>query len=368
MNTPQARAGYVLIVTLMIISICVIMTTALFHRIRVYTPFVTTALSRERAKAAAHSGLQIALSRLYLLGKKEEKEEKPVAAPQAGKPQAPPVRVNEQGQLFQKLYALLNQWNHVDLAEKTEGITGTIEYYITCEEGKTNLNVFYDFEKKKFAPIANKEQGMQKILQEWCAAFESVTGAKDVMGAMTTFLQKRSYAIAEVTQLCKIAPLGQFFKDRIFRSPAKKVKNESQPLLFLTDLFTVESKKSIDPWFFSPSMQTLLRFPVQDKSPEALLKMVGEVVAPKIEEWVQWDQQSWNRILAPLYQKNWENMDAFIKPLLKSSFGPRLFSVLSYGTVGTVTQGLYAIVELIPEKSKNEKYRFSVRIKKLYWV
>jgi hypothetical protein len=92
-----------------------------------------------------------------------------------------------------------------------------------------------------------------------------------------------------------------------------------------------------------------------------------------IKKWVEpfkpeakWDQD-WDKMLAPLYGKKFDALPKFIKLLLVTKFGPTVFSVLSYGKVGEVTQRFLAIIEK-GEPSDKKDGRATVTIKKLYWL
>lgn len=360
-----AGPGYIMLVTLMVIALCLIMATGTFYRMVVYTPFVSGVLARERAKMIALSGLQIALNQIYDAGKKPEKQTNKTADTKAPAPKS----LSDQMLFFKTIFSLLNRWQQVTLTEKTENIEGSIEYMISCEEGKINVNTVYDFKKKEFIDIEGSKGQMQRSIQELCAAIEQKTGTKDLFDNVRVFLNAQKHPITDVTQLCTIGSIALVFKDRIFSVPVSKQKEQTpQSLLFLTDLFTVEGKSGIDPWFLSESMRVVLNFASARARNDKELASVLEDVVPKIQAQAQWNTD-WKTVLAPLYQKEWEQVNAFMKPLFKTVFGSLYFSVVCYGTASSVTQGLYAIVELKKQtNNEDDRYQFDVRIKRLYWI
>ena len=61
------------------------------------------------------------------------------------------------------------------------------------------------------------------------------------------------------------------------------------------------------------------------------------------------------------------NVTEIIKLLLTTKFGPTVFSVLSYGKVGEVTQRFLAIIEK-GKPSQEQDGRAKVTLRKLYWL
>ena len=77
--------------------------------------------------------------------------------------------------------------------------------------------------------------------------------------------------------------------------------------------------------------------------------------------------QEWNKVLQPMYGIEYQRLLKGIDAVFETSFDPKLFSVVSYGVVGQVTQRAYAIVERIRKTVKNKTW-YDVRIKKFYWI
>jgi hypothetical protein len=77
---------------------------------------------------------------------------------------------------------------------------------------------------------------------------------------------------------------------------------------------------------------------------------------------VQW-QSEWDKLLKPLYGKEYNSIPKSLQPLLNSTFEANVFSVLSYATVGRVTTRLLAIVEC-PKSGQST----DITLKKVYWL
>ena len=76
----------------------------------------------------------------------------------------------------------------------------------------------------------------------------------------------------------------------------------------------------------------------------------------------QW-QTDWNKLLKPLYGKEFNSIPKSLQPFLSGTFEARVFSILSYATVGRVTQRLLAIVERPATGDSSD-----MTIKKVYWL
>jgi hypothetical protein len=127
----------------------------------------------------------------------------------------------------------------------------------------------------------------------------------------------------------------------------------------LTDLFTTVTQKNVlDPFTLSASLCRVVglsrtRDPKKIE-PQALYQLIQS-------EKINWEKM-WNPVMAALYGKEYSTLPLEIKPFFDTRFGPTLWSVVSYGRVGSVTSKVCAIIE----KTKNASEPFQV--KKLYWL
>ena len=76
MNIERAHNGFILITTLMILSLAMVLISFMINRSTVFFPLAQTVIDREKAKELALGGLQLASSQLAYADvvEKEEKE------------------------------------------------------------------------------------------------------------------------------------------------------------------------------------------------------------------------------------------------------------------------------------------------------
>ena len=75
----------------------------------------------------------------------------------------------------------------------------------------------------------------------------------------------------------------------------------------------------------------------------------------------------WDEILAPRYAKNFAAFDPTIQELFATAFEAKAFSVVSYCTVGKVTQRLYAVLEVTEPDNDLSPKSVIFKVTKLYW-
>ena len=71
-HSTTASSGYILVLTLIILSIIVIMVTQLFNKGRVHLYYAKTMIEREQAKQLALGGIQLAMNQLAVMPKQEK--------------------------------------------------------------------------------------------------------------------------------------------------------------------------------------------------------------------------------------------------------------------------------------------------------
>ena len=131
------------------------------------------------------------------------------------------------------------------------------------------------------------------------------------------------------------------------------------------DLFTVwTTSTQVNPWLLSDSVAAV--FDLKRAEADELKtrkKGVAQWLKPfKLK--AQW-KTDWNTQLKPLYGKEFNSIPKSLQPFLNESFEATVFSILSYATVGQVTQRLLTIVERTPAKGQDPE---DVTIKKVYWL
>ncbi|MDR3646951.1 MAG: hypothetical protein P4L22_05430 [Candidatus Babeliales bacterium] len=364
------QPGYILVLTLMITSILIIVVTGVFYNSIAQIAFTKTIIDREKAKVLALSGIQLAIDKLTI---PEEPPKKPDPNKKAKEP-----KDNKSKQLLKRILPRLNRWQTINLEEKTEGIDGQIKICITSEDGKININKLFDYKTHKFLNEApnpsvkpspgasgkpvppNKPKADARLfLQTILASMFEYTKNKDLFPELQSFLQKRKFPINDITELVTI-PKFSYFQDNLFYEPTMS-KGSKQPI-YLTDIFTIwTDSEKVQPWLFSDSLCALLglkRVKLNDENERTQI----------IDEWLKnfndtnnW-QTDWDKSLKPVYGKDFKNISKNIQPFLSDKFAPKIFSVISYGTVGVITQRLIVILEV---NSKDSESNYA--IKKLYW-
>ena len=366
------KNGYILILSLMIISLAITLVTYIFYVGSVQMPFSYTMIHREKAKLLALSGIQIAIAKLSQEVEIKDEGKKPdnqanSAQPQAGGAEKKKAEPSPQEQAAQKLIKeivpSLNRWQTFALKQEYDGIDGTIKICMGSEDGKIDLNAWYDFEKHTF----NGDKAKQEIIKKLITDFFKRIGKEDLYAEFEKFLKARQYRLDDITELLR-APGFVAFKDAIFYpGPIKEKEEKDKTPVYLTDIFTVWSgKQTIDPWLLSHSMCGLVGVKQTTTVDVESRKKAVEQVIKDVKINAQW-ATDWKKYLAPLYGVELNALPKSIELIFDTKFEPKTFSVLSYGIVGDVTQKMLAILERNEEKN-DKKLAYNVIIKKLYWL
>lgn len=352
-NSP----GYILIVTLLMIAGMTTIGTYIYLRSTVFIPFMRTVSDREKAKMVALGGLQVGIRQLSQFDETES-DQKP--KPEAGGPL----------QLFTRIMPLINRWQTFPLQEKIDGINGSMQVCLVCEEGKINLNRVYDFDKGEFRGKGQPKGDWQKIVELVCKEVEQALGGKELFAALETFLKNRKYPLYDITELLTIKEFA-IFRNHIFYKPMDKKtdgnKSDSKANIYLTDLFTTFSdKNTLEPRFFSDSMLGVLKLAQTATTDQAKRTEQIKNMEKNFKSKAQWPGD-WATQLKPFYEKELQSLLSGLDSVLSTQFNPMQFSILSYGTVGAVTQRLLAIVTR-NKRARNGETRYNIAISKIYWL
>lgn len=349
MNIKQTQSGYILAITLAFVSMLMFLGAYVANKGLVFGAYSKLMINREKAAQLAHGGIQLVLSQIAgepvtqptqkaTAGK--EKEPKGVSA---GKTSEQPP--SDGKQLLKQLLPVLNKPQIFALKQSIEGVSGTLTLLIGSEEGKININAMYDFDKHKFVGEGNAQNDMKKVMQGVFNILRERTGA-DLFTEFEKYLKERKYPINDITELLTIKGFD-VFKDTVFPDLLAP-QAQNKPPLVLTDLFTVSSPRAqVEPWLFSDSLLALLNLKRdKEKSVDDLLKNYKDR-----SDW----KNDWAKTLKPVYNSDYTALPAGLASLLNPTFAPRMFSVLSTGTVGGVSVRLLAIVERIKSTESNVK-------------
>lgn len=374
MTLYAKKHGFALVMTMMMTSLIIMITTFISYRATMFLPYAKIAIHQQKARQLALGGIQLAISQLSEIKESEETQETPNT-----KNKKQDTKLNDTHiakKLIQSIIPLLGIMQSVPLKKHIDGINGSIQFCITSEHGKINLNQLYDFEKHQFIDDSEKisedqkKKGSKQLLVEIFDAIQKTMGGKSLFESFEKFLKQRQYRLDDITELLT-APGFDIFKDYVFYAPltTSQESKESKPL-YLADLFTLESgSKTVEPWLLSDSMRGALGMsrvvPESSEKKESAQDMMQETLKA-FSLSTDWKQQ-WDKLLSPRYKKEYSGLSPAVVSHLSTKFEPKIFSVVSYGTFAQVTQRLYAILERTVEKTKDDVV-MQVRIKKIYWL
>ncbi len=353
-RVTQLGQGYIMILTLLIVSASMVIVTYIGHRASYYLPFAHMAFEREQAKMLAISGVQVAIAQLAAVPKKEGKKDNAEGKESQSAD-------NQEKDFLIRILPTLNRWQHFELREDIDGTDGTIDICLMCEEGKINLNRIIDFKKGAFK--GTEKAGWKAIMQEICKAIERTSKSGDLFAAFEKIVKDLKFPFNDATELITRKEFN-FFKDNLFYRPPTAKKQDT---IYLTDIFTVwSSSDKLEPWLFSDSINGLFGLPRVE---------VDDIKKRKeqIDNWIKnfkarsdW-AKDWQTILMPIYGKELRTLPKNIDSKLSNTFDPHFFSVLVHGKVGEVTQIVYAILER-NKRAQGDAVEYDVVIKKLYWI
>jgi hypothetical protein len=369
MMHARARSGYILILTMLLLSAAIMLVSHVINRSLAYLRLSRLVSDRESAKMLALSGVQIALSQLsftppsqeqsIVKGSSGEQNDREVTA-QSQIGAAPLEKSSLQGAKEKWLVSVLsslNQWQTFAFKEDVDGIEGSCVFQISCEQGKVNINALYDFKEKKF---------VKKGSIDASAIFKALSdGLKSLMTEQGI----------EVFERCFKENGHNFLEDVSALLMCKEFQNSAE-LLFpekdresnkiaLTDIFTVSTiDTSLQPLLLSNGMRAVLGLTLKPDVEQRRKKL--EEIAKILLSSSSSAEQQWHMVEEPLSNKKYEALPSSIRALFTAKYGLTTFCVVSYGSVGLATQKVAAILEKSREGSKKQSERYIVT--KLYWL
>jgi hypothetical protein len=364
MGQNKSVHGYIIIVTLMGISLAIILLTAIVQQTFSYQRKSRIAIDAARARMLALSSLEIAASQVsqVIFEKDEKSEKKPAEGDKKEKEVLEPLQ-----KWLLKVLPSLNRWQTIELNEGELGLEGTVKLYIVCEQGKINLMAFENEldgaqEKPKNEEKSAGEQKPGEIKKERHGALSAIDDyfkkEKDVSikETLKSFKQKYNRMPEDPTELLKIKAFEKV-KEILFM-PSK----EEKKAFYIMDLFTVRSgNQKLNPWLLTRSAKTL--FGLKEKGDAK----IDKEFVKEIKTSMNW-QQDWDKVLGQRYGKNFAAFEPDIQDLFASEFEAKAFSVVSYSTVGTVTQKLYAVLDLAEPGPGISPKSLIFKVSKLYWL
>ena len=283
--------------------------------------------------------------------------------------------------LLERMLPYMNRWDIVNLEEEIDGIVGQIKICLSCEDGKINLNKWYDFEKHAFVG-ANKagqksprgrqpkqtdeyKEALNKVFTSIAQITKDQVDPKILINSLQRFLKDRTYQLLDVTELLSISE-WEYFKDHVFYEPPLKEDDDTLKTrpIYLTDLFTIwTDEATLQPWLLSDSTLAVLGFP--RAAGGDIMKREQSVAewTKNFKKTAQW-ATDWDQTLGPVYGVHIKNVPKPLVGLFDPSFNPKVFSVISHGTIGGITQKVCAIIR----KQAKGKDKVFFAAEKLYWI
>jgi hypothetical protein len=360
----EKRPGYIIVVTLLVISFAIALLTAIVQQSFSYQKQSRLALDRAKARMLAVSSLQIAVSQVSQVIYEDEEEKSDKAD---GKEKKTAQVLEPLQKWLLKVLPVLNRWQTIELNDPSIGLEGVVKLYIMCEQGKINLNAFEkeldglqkeeDDEKKKDekgprGPLQKEKRGALTALDEYVKKEKEIS----IKEVLKQFKHNFKRMPEDPTELLRIRQFEKL-KNLIF-IPTEEVKKQ----FFIMDLFTVRpGSGKLNPWLLSRSVKTLLG--LKEKGDAKIDKDFVKDIKPSM----QWSTD-WDKVLAQRYGKNFAAFETAIQELFASEFEAKAFSVVSYSTVGMVTQKLYALLELTEPGPGISSKSLIFKVSKLYWL
>jgi hypothetical protein len=359
----KQHKGFVIPLVLMLISIIIVLATGIYQRGSIFVPYMGTVMKHQQARMLALSGMQVAMSQLCSPQGLEAKKAEETAEQKKGQAKQPSPE--EQAKtLLAQILPTLNQWQEFPLKKNIDGIEGTIKISISCEEGKIDLNRIYDFARRRFAGEGSPTGDWKKVMEFVCKRIQkSMEIKEDLFESFEKFFKQRQYKLNDATELLPLDAFKSFARS-VFYEPPTGAKDEKSPL-YLLDIFTVYGTGKLQPWLLSDSLRGILEMKRVEHSGEKNKKMMQDIVKqfkPTINL-----AQDWKALFQPQYGIELKRLFKGIEPFFASSFDPKIFSVVSYGVIGDMTQRLYAILERVRHVEKDKTW-YDVKIRKFYWI
>jgi hypothetical protein len=344
--------GFIIVLTMMLISASVLLVSLVINRVSAYRRMGNLFNEGAKARMIALGGIEIAMSQLAQLNT-DQKQQEPKASDSEKKEKEKDHAKKEAEKAKAVATVLLdyvNTWQTFQLKQGVEGIDGECKLYISSEEGKINLNGLYDTQKKKFVTLGTVDgkQFCEFISEKLKPLLERQNQKPIDLGSLIEDFFKNHQSLDDITELFESTLKGI----TLFVEPDMKT-------VAFMDLFTTLSpKNTIDPLVISAALGKVIGLnrtkDAKKIPPDELLKLIKQ-------EKIEWEK-SWQPLLATIYGKEYSVLPTEIKPFLATRFEPTLWSVVSYGKVGSVTSKVCALIE------KNKKSDQPFQVKKLYWL
>jgi hypothetical protein len=327
-------------------GVVTLMTQQLIKSVSVGSFFSATMVHREQAEMLALGGINLAIAQLQKgMVPDKKKQEQLSGAPVQ---QAEAAKKFPYTTFIREVLPHLDRWQLFNLTEERDGIEGSMQICISCEEGKVPLQAVYDEKRGEIKPAIKalfKSFGIKKKLAD---------------GSMTvklgTFFKKRRHRVTDVSALASIAAdthLPLWYEPVPAANPEARAKAPGPPRdIALQNVFTTWNKGGkISPLLLSDSLAAVLKLRRPQGTDPYKRKANYEELAKKYVPAIS----KGNEIVWKALQGIWEAKPKLSKELLdlfSPVVEPRFFSVLSCGKVAGVKQTALAILERVERDNK----------------
>ena len=370
----KMREGYVLVLSLIIMGLLVLIATQVYNLSYNFSAYSHFVIKREKAKMLALSGVQLMRDVLYSppaedekKGTPEKKEEEKKAPEkdeakkdetdkEDGEKKDTPAEKKKKGdkalgELLMRVLPILNQWQTLKLSQQKDNVDGEIKTYLACEDGKLHINHLLGLTVQK----GLSEERTKMIQELWQKISQIAQAKKNLYASAKEFFDRRNRVwLNDVSEILE-APGFEVFKDELFAAHS----NGNKDAVYLMDLFTPVSRYAkLDPWVLSASAQKLLGL-----QPKKIDKNKAAEIGKDFQSAHNW-KNDWDKLIKPIYGKEFSALPKGFDLMFSIRFDPAAFSVVSYGIVDDVKQGVYTI---LTQKKQPDGSVIFVPIK-TYWI
>ncbi len=337
----QRTDGYILVLTLMVMSALVVIATQIFYTGGNFSSFASYAYKREQAKWLALSGVSFAQNELFVPAPQKKSalaQQNPSAQKTTQKSE--PDQNDQTKRLLQAVLPIINRWQNITFNTENDGFEGTLSIYISCEDGKIPINSILATlvqPKRDGKPLSADVSLFLDNL--WQQLAKSLMTKEIGAQLQRLIIERNGILLNDVTELIAVQALEPL-KNHFFVTKTEAISNK--PPLFLSDLFTVHAQYAkLDPWVLSASVRAV--FDLQASGEKKLSEKEATALATRAQLTQNWNTD-WNTVLKPLYNKEYGALNKSLKDFIHDGPILRTFSIVSQATVGGVTQRVFFIL------------------------
>jgi hypothetical protein len=304
----QRRHGYILVITITLLSLAVVIVTRLADDSVLNNSYVVDSYKRLKAQQLAFSGIDLGRSIIA------PKEDDPKKAKQ-----------------FKEILLKLNRWQNYEIKLKDDsGLKCNLKFYLSSEQSKCNINKCLQFAKNE------KSQKLEPNVWEIIAEpLGKILNTQDLKSATDEWAAKRPMPLNDTTDLLRFEKFA-YFKDKI-------VLDEKMEYA-LDDIFTISTNDDkIQPYLLSNSMAKFLKFKnINDFTTEEWQELVNKA-AEKFNENIS-IERDWDELFAPMFGKKISELPTNFLKTCSPKWDPKIFSIIVHVHYDNVFYALCAII------------------------